>query len=69
MQRGEKNVQKQKERIIRNYYYYNCTNFNSYIGYNKEKKVGVVVLSNISAKNDVNMTFIGNKILHEMLDK
>lgn len=45
------------------------TNFNSYIGYNKEKKVGVVVLSNISAKNDVNMTFIGNKILHEMLDK
>ena len=45
------------------------TNFNSYIGYNKEKKVGVVVLSNISPKSDVNMTFIGNKILHEMLDK
>ncbi len=45
------------------------TNFNSYIGYNKEKKVGVVVLSNISLKSDVNMTFIGNKILHEMLDK
>ena len=45
------------------------TNFNSYIGYNKEKKIGVVVLSNVSPKNDVNMTFIGNKILHEMLDK
>ena len=45
------------------------TNFNSYIGYNKEKKVGVVVLSNLSPKSDVNMTFIGNKILHEMLDK
>lgn len=45
------------------------TNFNSYIGYNKEKKVGVVILSNIAAKNDVNMTLIGNKILHEMLDK
>lgn len=43
------------------------TNFNSYIGYNKEKKVGVVVLSNISPQKDVNMTFIGNKIMHELL--
>ena len=43
------------------------TNFNSYIGYNKEKKVGVVVLSNISTQKDVNMTLIGNKIMHELL--
>ena len=43
------------------------TNFNSYIGFNKEEKVGVVVLSNISAQKDVNMTLIGNKIMHELI--
>ena len=45
------------------------TNFNSYIGFNREKKVGVVVLSNISPQKDVNITLIGNKIMHEQLDK
>ena len=43
------------------------TNFNSYIGFNREKKVGVVILSNISPQKDVNMTLIGNKIMHELL--
>lgn len=44
------------------------TNFNSYIGYNRERKVGVVVLSNISPQKDVNVTLIGNKIMHELLN-
>ena len=43
------------------------TNFNSYIGFNREKKIGVVVLSNISPQKDINMTLIGNKIMHELL--
>ena len=43
------------------------TNFNSYIGFNREKKVGIVVLSNISPQKDVNMTLIGNRIMHELL--
>ena len=43
------------------------TNFNSYIVFNREKKVGVVVLSNISPQKDVNMTLIGNRIMHELL--
>ena len=43
------------------------TNFNSYIGFNREKKVGVVILSNISPQKDVNMTLIGNRIMHELL--
>lgn len=45
------------------------TNFNSYIGFNRKKKIGVVVLSNISPQKDINMTLIGNKIMHEQLDK
>lgn len=43
------------------------TNFNSYIGFNRKKKIGVVVLSNISPQKDINMTLIGNKIMHELL--
>ena len=43
------------------------TNFNSYIGFNRENKIGVVVLSNISSQKDINMTLIGNKIMHELL--
>ena len=43
------------------------TNFNCYIGYNRVEEVGVVVLSNISPQKDINMTFVGNKIMHEML--
>ena len=42
-------------------------NFNSYIGFNRENKIGVVVLSNISSQKDINMTLIGNKIMHELL--
>ena len=44
------------------------TNFNSYIGFNRKKKIGVVVLSNISPQKDVNVTLIGNKIMHELLN-
>ena len=43
------------------------TNFNSYIGFNRKKKIGVVVLSNISPQKDINMTLIGNKVMHELL--
>ena len=43
------------------------TNFNSYIGFNRKKKIGVVVLSNISPQKDINMTLIGNRIMHELL--
>lgn len=43
------------------------TNFNSYIGFNRKKKIGVVVLSNISPQKDINMTLIGNKIMYELL--
>ena len=42
------------------------TNFNSYIGFNRKKKIGVVVLSNISPQKDINMTVIGNKKLHDL---
>lgn len=39
------------------------TNFNSYIGFTKDKKKGVVVLSNLSANDKISMTVIGTKIL------
>lgn len=39
------------------------TDFNSYIGFNKDKKKGVVVLSNLNANDKISMTVIGAKLL------
>ncbi len=43
------------------------TNFNSYIGFNREKKLGVVILSNISPTKKIPMTVIGPKIMLELM--
>lgn len=39
------------------------TNFNSYIGFTKDKQKGVVILSNLKPNDKVSMTVIGAKIL------
>lgn len=39
------------------------TDYNSYIGFNKDKKKGVVVLSNLNANDKISMTVIGAKLL------
>lgn len=39
------------------------TNFNSYIGFTKDKKRGVILLSNLSPNEKISMTVIGAKIL------
>lgn len=39
------------------------TDFNSYIGFTKDKKKGVVILSNLNANDKISMTVIGAKIL------
>lgn len=39
------------------------SNFNSYIGFTKDRKKGVVVLSNLSHTEKIPMTAIGIKIL------
>lgn len=39
------------------------TDFNSYIGFTKDKKNGVVILSNLNANDKISMTVIGAKIL------
>ena len=39
------------------------TNFNSYIGFRKDKKKGVVILSNLNPNDKISMTVIGAKIL------
>ena len=40
--------------------------YNSYIGFNKEKNIGVVVLGNISPFKKIPMTAIGVKIINEL---
>lgn len=42
------------------------SHFNSYFGFNKEKKYGVIILSNISAYENISMTFIGTKLMQEI---
>lgn len=42
------------------------SNFNSYIAFNKEKNIGVVILSNISPYKKIPMTAIGAKIMKEL---
>ena len=39
------------------------TNFNAYMGFTKDKKKGVAVLSNIDPDDKISMTVIGVKIL------
>lgn len=39
------------------------TNFNSYIGFTKDKQKGVVILSNLNPNDKISMTVIGAKIL------
>ncbi|MDV4152282.1 serine hydrolase domain-containing protein [Clostridium sp. AL.422] len=45
------------------------SNFNSYIAFNKKKKIGVVILSNISPSKKIPMTAIGAKIMTELSHK
>lgn len=44
------------------------SNFNSYIAYNKKKKIGVVVLGNTSPIKKVPMTVIGADLMKELND-
>lgn len=39
------------------------TDFNSYIGFTKDKKKGVVILSNLNANDKISMSVIGAKLL------
>jgi CubicO group peptidase (beta-lactamase class C family) len=41
------------------------TNFNSYAGFTKDKKKGVVILSNLNSNDKISMTAIGAKLLTE----
>ncbi len=45
------------------------SNFNSYIAFNKEKKYGVVILSNLSPSKKIPATIIGTKIMEELSNK
>ena len=44
------------------------SNFNSYIAFNKEKNIGIVILSNISPNKKIPMTVIGSKMMKEISD-
>jgi hypothetical protein len=41
------------------------TNFNSYMGFTKDKSKGVVILSNLNSNDKISMTVIGAKLLIE----
>jgi hypothetical protein len=41
------------------------TNFNSYMGFTKDKKRGVVLLSNLNSNDKISMTVIGANLLLE----
>ena len=45
------------------------SNFNSYIAFNKDKNIGVVVLGNLSPTKKIPMTVIGAKLMHELINK
>ena len=42
------------------------SNFNSYIAFNKEKNIGIVILSNLSPNKKIPTTVIGSKIMKEL---
>lgn len=42
------------------------SNFNSYIAFNKEKDIGVVILSNLSSNKKIPTTVIGSKMMKEL---
>lgn len=43
------------------------SNFNSYIAFNKEKNIGIVILSNLSPNKKIPTTVIGSKMMKELL--
>ena len=45
------------------------SNFNSYIAFNKEKNIGIVILSNLSADKKIPTTVIGGKMMKELYRK
>ena len=42
------------------------SHYNSYIAFNKNKKIGIVILSNLSPNEKIPMTVIGNKLMKEL---
>ncbi len=42
------------------------TNFNSYIAFNKEKNIGIVILSNLNPNKKISTTVIGSKMMKEL---
>lgn len=42
------------------------SNFNSYIAFNKNKNIGVIVLGNIAPAKKVPMTVLGTKLINEL---
>ena len=42
------------------------SNFNSYIAFNKEKNIGIVILSNLSPNKKIPVTVIGGKMMKEL---
>lgn len=42
------------------------SNFNSYIAFNKEKNIGIVILSNLSPNKKIPTTVIGSKMMKEL---
>lgn len=44
------------------------SNFNSYIAFNKEKNIGIVILSNIGPNKKITMTVIGSKMMKEIFN-
>ena len=42
------------------------SNFNSYIAFNKEKNIGIVILSNLSPNKKIPATVIGGKMMKEL---
>ena len=43
------------------------SNFNSYIGFNKDENIGVVILANLSPDRKIPMTVIGPQIMKELM--
>ncbi|MDO5569709.1 MAG: serine hydrolase domain-containing protein [bacterium] len=43
------------------------SNFNSYIAFNKEKKIGIILLSNLSPNKKIPMTVIGTTMMKELI--
>lgn len=44
------------------------SNYNSYIGFNKDKKIDIVVLSNLGPNERIPTTVIGTKMMKELME-